>query len=112
MVKEIIGKGGGTRHSIKLEPLVEVKGLTKHFPIMRGILISKQVGAVQAVDNSATGAIYKGLAMGFNESGAFLFATNFHAGTVDVFDSSFKPVRTPGMFSASSVSMALMMPCA
>src|SRR5262245_51052732 len=36
--------------------------------------------AVTAVDNSASGAIYKGLAMGFNASGAFLFATNFHAG--------------------------------
>jgi aldose sugar dehydrogenase len=49
--------------------------------------------AVIAVDNSATGAVYKGLAIGFNNSGAFLFATNFHAGTIDVFDSNFQPVR-------------------
>src|SRR2546421_5040731 len=55
--------------------------------------------AVIAVDNSASGAIYKGLALGFNESGAFLFATNFHAGTVDVYDSTFKPVRRSGMFN-------------
>jgi uncharacterized protein (TIGR03118 family) len=54
--------------------------------------------AVIAVNNSASGAVYKGLAMGFNESGAFLFATNFHAGTVDVFDSKFQPVRPRGMF--------------
>jgi aldose sugar dehydrogenase len=54
--------------------------------------------AVIAVDNSASGAVYKGLALGFNESGAFLFATNFHAGTVDVFDSTFQPVHTPGSF--------------
>src|SRR5438132_2925096 len=54
--------------------------------------------AVIAVDNSASGAVYKGLAIGFNGSGAFLFATNFHAGTVDVFDSKFQPVRTRGMF--------------
>jgi uncharacterized protein (TIGR03118 family) len=54
--------------------------------------------AVIAVNNSATGAVYKGLALSFNESGAFLFATNFHAGTVDVFDSTFHPVRTHGMF--------------
>src|SRR5262245_14533425 len=33
--------------------------------------------AVVAVDNSASGAIYKGLALGFNAHGAFLFATNF-----------------------------------
>src|SRR5262249_42315130 len=55
--------------------------------------------AVIAVDNSAAGAVYKGLALGFNESGAFLFATNFRAGTVDVFDSKFQPVQTRGMFS-------------
>jgi uncharacterized protein (TIGR03118 family) len=54
--------------------------------------------AVIAVDNSASGAIYKGLAEGFNASGAFLYATNFHAGTVDVFDSNFRPVHTSGGF--------------
>jgi len=32
------------------EPLVKVENLTKHFPIMRGILIQRRVGAVQAVD--------------------------------------------------------------
>src|SRR5262245_41229420 len=54
--------------------------------------------AVIAVDNSASGAVYKGLALGYTAKGAFLYATNFHAGTVDVFDSNFKPVRTPGGF--------------
>src|SRR5215471_3660892 len=54
--------------------------------------------AIIAVDNSAAGAVYKGLALGFNEAGAFLFATNFHAGTVDVFDSHFQPVSLPGGF--------------
>src|SRR5207244_672865 len=50
------------------------------------------------VDNSAAGAVYKGLALGFNEAGAFLFVTNFHAGTVDVFDAHFQPVSVPGGF--------------
>src|SRR5439155_4970980 len=54
--------------------------------------------AVIAVDNSASGAVYKGLALGFNAAGAFLFATNFHAGTIDVFDSNFRSVRTSGGF--------------
>jgi oligopeptide transport system ATP-binding protein len=31
-------------------PLVKVENLTKHFPITQGILIQRQVGAVQAVD--------------------------------------------------------------
>jgi oligopeptide/dipeptide ABC transporter ATP-binding protein len=32
------------------EPLVEVRNLVKHFPISRGVLIQRKVGAVQAVD--------------------------------------------------------------
>ena len=40
--------------------------------------------AVLAVDNSA-GAVYKGLVFGTNAHGVFLFATNFGAGTIDVF---------------------------
>jgi oligopeptide/dipeptide ABC transporter ATP-binding protein len=32
------------------EPLVRVRGLVKHFPITRGVLFQKQIGAVQAVD--------------------------------------------------------------
>lgn len=46
--------------------------------------------AVLAVDNATkpsvkSGAVYKGLAVGVNENGVFLFATNFRAGTVDMF---------------------------
>jgi uncharacterized protein (TIGR03118 family) len=37
-------------------------------------------------------AIYKGLALGTNSEGAFLFATNFRAGTVEAFDTNFTPV--------------------
>ena len=52
------------------------------------------------MDNSASGAVYKGLALGSNANGNFLFATNFHAGTIDVFDSSFNPVTlAPGAFT-------------
>ncbi|NLU67328.1 oligopeptide/dipeptide ABC transporter ATP-binding protein [Streptomyces sp. HNM0574] len=32
------------------EPLLEVEGLTKHFPIMGGFPVKRKVGAVQAVD--------------------------------------------------------------
>jgi peptide/nickel transport system ATP-binding protein len=32
------------------EPLVQVRGLVKHFPITRGILLQRRIGAVQAVD--------------------------------------------------------------
>ena len=32
------------------EPLLRVRGLTKHFPVMRGALLPRAVGAVRAVD--------------------------------------------------------------
>jgi uncharacterized protein (TIGR03118 family) len=37
-------------------------------------------------------AIYKGVAISGNGSGTLLYATDFHNGKVDVFDSTFKPV--------------------
>ncbi len=50
-----------------------------------------------AVDNSASDAVYKGLAIASTAAGDFLYATNFRAGTVDVFDHEFHPV--PGGFT-------------
>ncbi|MFD7296102.1 ABC transporter ATP-binding protein [Streptomyces sp. NPDC059897] len=32
------------------EPLLQVRGLTKHYPLTRGILVKKQIGSVKAVD--------------------------------------------------------------
>jgi uncharacterized protein (TIGR03118 family) len=55
--------------------------------------------AVIAVDNSPSGAVYKGLVFGTNANGIFLFATNFNAGTVDVFapngSSGYRPAMVP-----------------
>src|SRR5262245_6937493 len=50
--------------------------------------------AVTAVDRSAVGASYKGLAI----AGNTLYAADFHNGRVDVFDGSFTLVTTPGAF--------------
>ena len=55
--------------------------------------------AIRVVDNSATGAVYKGLALGRTPAGNFLYAANFHAGNIDVFDKDFKPVSLAGSFS-------------
>src|SRR3989475_5900499 len=48
--------------------------------------------AVVAVDNSAGGAVYKGLAISGTAAGDRLYAANFRAATVDVFDAGFHPV--------------------
>jgi len=50
------------------------------------------------VDNSSSGAVYKGLALGANSSGPLLYAANFGAGTVDVFDAKFQPATVSGGF--------------
>ena len=56
--------------------------------------------AVLAVDNSA-GAVYKGLVFGTNAHGVFLFATNFRAGTIDVF----APNGSAGFRAATSTEI-------
>jgi uncharacterized protein (TIGR03118 family) len=55
--------------------------------------------AVVAVDNSANGAVYKGLALISNGSGAFLLAANLNSGKVDVFDHNFAPATLAGSFA-------------
>ena len=50
--------------------------------------------ALLPIDNSATGAVYKGLAIGMSASGPTLYAANFNSGTVDMFDSTFKPLKS------------------
>jgi uncharacterized protein (TIGR03118 family) len=58
-----------------------------------GGLPTNPSSAVLAVDNSASGAVYKGLEFGTTAAGNFIYATNFHTGTIDVFDSSFAPAN-------------------
>jgi uncharacterized protein (TIGR03118 family) len=58
-----------------------------------------QSTATIVVNNSAAGAVYKGLAFGTNVHGNFLFATNLFAGTVEVYDSTFAPATLDGNFS-------------
>jgi len=50
------------------------------------------------VDNSSSGAVFKGLALGSNGTGNFLFATDFSHGTIDVFDHNFAPATMAGEF--------------
>jgi uncharacterized protein (TIGR03118 family) len=58
-----------------------------------------------AVDNSnkpdpANGAVYKGLAIATDEHGAtFLYATNFRAGTVEIYDTAFSAISSPPAFT-------------
>jgi uncharacterized protein (TIGR03118 family) len=60
--------------------------------------------ATLAVDNSAnptaaTGAVYKSLTTGVNIHGFFLFAANFRAGKIEVYDGNFKLATPDGNFT-------------
>jgi uncharacterized protein (TIGR03118 family) len=55
-----------------------------------------QNNAFTVVDNSAAGAVYKGLALLTNNEGTFLLAANFNSGTVDVFDGNFHATHLAG----------------
>jgi uncharacterized protein (TIGR03118 family) len=50
-----------------------------------------ETSAVIAVDNSASGAVYRGVSAVALRSGGRLYATNFHSGKVEVFDEKFAP---------------------
>jgi uncharacterized protein (TIGR03118 family) len=52
--------------------------------------------AVLAFDNSASGAVYKGLAL---LNSTFLLAANFNSGKVDVYDHNFVPTSLSGSFT-------------
>ena len=45
------------------------------------------------------GAIFKGLAIANTATGPQIYATDFHNGSVDVWDANFAPVKRPGAFT-------------
>jgi len=51
------------------------------------------------VEFSSPTAVYKGLAIATTDGGTFLYASNFHDGTVDVFNSQFQLVHLAGDFT-------------
>jgi uncharacterized protein (TIGR03118 family) len=51
------------------------------------------------VEFSSPTAVYKGLTIASTDDGTFLYASNFHDGTVDVFNSNFKLVHLAGDFT-------------
>jgi uncharacterized protein (TIGR03118 family) len=55
--------------------------------------------AVTKADLSALGTVYKGLALGSSGGKNYLYAANFSAGRVDVFDANFVPVALAGTFA-------------
>ena len=65
---------------------------------VRGWKGSQGNQTVVLADRSGVGAIYKGLALATTAAGDRFYATDFHNGRVDVFDSSFNLVTNTGAF--------------
>jgi len=59
--------------------------------------------AVLMVDDSTSGAVFKGIATAGSGKGAHLFVTDFHNNRVDVFDSQFHDVTAAGTFSDTGI---------
>ena len=66
-----------------------------------GTLDAKNAKVV--VDNSKTGAFYKGCATGGPATGPSLYAANFGNARIDVFDQTFAPVTTTGGFADPAI---------
>jgi uncharacterized protein (TIGR03118 family) len=61
--------------------------------------VANPASAIIAADNSAEGAVYKGLTIAMDGPQARLFAANFRENVIDAFDTSFQRVNKPGSFS-------------
>jgi uncharacterized protein (TIGR03118 family) len=70
-----------------------------------GLIVSWASGTVATIahDNSASGAVYKGLAL----LGTNLLAANFNSGKVDVYDSNFNPTSLAGSFTDPNLPAGL-----
>jgi uncharacterized protein (TIGR03118 family) len=61
-------------------------------------------GSTQAqVEATVPGAIFKGLAIADTAAGPRIYATDFHHGSVDVWDAGFTPVTRPGAFQDPAI---------
>ena len=68
------------------------------FDTESGTVLAWNAGTAAQVVATTPDAIYKGLAIATRGSTTMLYAANFHAGTIDVFNDSFAPVTVPGGF--------------
>jgi uncharacterized protein (TIGR03118 family) len=55
--------------------------------------------AVNAYDDGAGGAVYKGLALSQNNGNNVLYAADFHNGKVDIFNATFNKIQLQGTFT-------------
>lgn len=79
--------------------IIPANGQKSHFIFATedGILSAWSSGnsSITVADRSATGAVYKGIALAKDGGTNFLYVTNFNAAKIDVYDQSFNLVSKP-----------------
>jgi len=98
----VVGIPGGAPTGVVFNatPGFKVNGAAAHFIFdsEAGTITAWNAGTQAVTEATTPGAIYKGLAIASKGSSTMLYAANFHAGTIDVFNDSFAPVTVPGGF--------------
>jgi uncharacterized protein (TIGR03118 family) len=101
--------------SVPTHPTGIVQNSTTDFPVAPGLPASfifcsgngtisawnssaNPAAALVKIDHSSTGAVYTGLAYASTAAGSTLYAANFNAGAVEVYDANFNPFTTAGNF--------------
>jgi uncharacterized protein (TIGR03118 family) len=69
-------------------------------PVVPGPGFSKQA---EIAFTATDGAIFTGITLASNGTANFLYAADFHNGTIDVFDHNFQPTRLSGSFTDSDL---------
>jgi uncharacterized protein (TIGR03118 family) len=99
----VVGIPGGAPTGVVFNatPGFKVNGAAAHFIFdsEAGTITAWNAGTQAVTEATTPGAIYKGLAIASKGSTTMLYAANFHAGTIDVFNDSFAPVTVPGGFA-------------
>ena len=87
------GKSGVARFIFATEDGT-ISGWSPGVDATHAILVVNNSGPGLSADRTHLGAVYKGLAIGNNGSGNFLFATNFRSAVVEIYDGQFRLVKT------------------
>ncbi|HEX6698762.1 MAG TPA: TIGR03118 family protein [Solirubrobacteraceae bacterium] len=79
----------------------KVNGAPAHFIFdsEAGTITAWNAGTQAVTEATTPGAVYKGLAIASNGNATMLYAANFSAGKIDVFNDAFAPTTVPGGFA-------------
>jgi uncharacterized protein (TIGR03118 family) len=102
MIPSPDSSGGGTPSGILFNPTTDFSFMSGETLVSSKFIFSTEDGLIAAwgggtaattvVNNWASSAVYKGIALANDGTANFLYATNFRQSRIDVFDKDFNPV--------------------